>query len=222
MVDPALTQAFWTIIKNSFEVIGAILLIFLVLGVIKHLSDKNSGHQKVINKYFEYKILGTEEYDKQLEHKRNSAQENIIEINYQPYRKREYLLSRSEYKFYRLLREMIDKKYVLFAKVRIADIIEAKPGLGDYISFSKIKAKHVDFLVCHKDPVMLRIAIELDGNSHNREDRRERDKFVDEVFANAGIPIVHIKVTNWYDRAELKTRIRAVDKIKYVVKQKEG
>ncbi len=65
------------------------------------------------------------------------------------------------------------------------------------------------------------MVIELDGSSHELPERKIRDNFVDEVFANAGIPIVHIKTKDWYDKEELKERIRSVEKIKYVIKKKE-
>lgn len=37
------------------------------------------------------------------------------------------------------------------------------------------------------------LAIELAGRSHNHPDQQERDKFVDGAFANAEVPITHIK-----------------------------
>lgn len=42
--------------------------------------------------------------------------------------------------------------------------------------------------------------MELDDYTHEREDRKERDVFVDKAFESAGIKIVHIKGN--YDNLE--------------------
>lgn len=47
------------------------------------------------------------------------------------------------------------------------------------------------------------LGIELDDKSHEHPDRKERDRFVDEVFAAAGLPILHIKVKRTYVETEL-------------------
>ncbi|MEO1255546.1 MAG: DUF2726 domain-containing protein, partial [Bacteroidota bacterium] len=54
-------------------------------------------------------------------------------------------------------------------------------------------------LICDWTTLQPIIAVELDDKSHNRKDRRERDKFVDDVFTVAGLPILHIRVRREYD-----------------------
>ncbi|MFO7323096.1 MAG: topoisomerase DNA-binding C4 zinc finger domain-containing protein [Chloroflexota bacterium] len=52
-----------------------------------------------------------------------------------------------------------------------------------------------------------RAAIELSGcypKSHERPDRRERDAFVDGVFAAAKLPLLHVPVRRSYAMAELE------------------
>lgn len=51
------------------------------------------------------------------------------------------------------------------------------------------------------------VAIELDDKSHARPDRQERDAFVNEVFAAAGLGLLHIPVKHTYIPEELRTEL---------------
>ena len=66
-----------------------------------------------------------------------------------------------------------------------------------------IQGSHIDFLICDKQNIKPLLIIELDGNSHLRKDRIERDKFVDEIFKDANLPILHIKVSDSYNKSYL-------------------
>ena len=151
----------------------------------------------------------------------NNNQENLVEINYQPYIKKNYFFSIAELKFYNVLKEVIDNNYFIFPKVRISDLIQSKYGKDKYSYFNKIKSKHVDFVICEKDPIKTKAVIELDDSSHNAPSRKERDKFVDEAFANAGIPIVHIKVKSEYDKEKLIEQIKKAYNTKYTIRPRE-
>jgi hypothetical protein len=146
--------------------------------------------------------------------------EKLVEVNYQPYTKRRYLFSVSELKFFELLKEIIGDNYYIFPKVRICDIIEPK-NKGDYSNFNRIKSKHVDFLLCAKNPISSKIIIELDDKSHDAPSRQNRDKFVDEIFANAEIPIVHIKVQYAYNKEDITQKLQEAYRTRYVIKEKE-
>ncbi len=51
----------------------------------------NNGKNMIKSKpIFIRKILGVNEYDKQLEKHQNTQEENIVEINYQSYKPKEY------------------------------------------------------------------------------------------------------------------------------------
>ena len=123
-----------------------------------------------------------------------------------PYRKREFLFTKSEKAFFDVLNPIfMDYNYYVFAKVRIADLLyvpkNSKNSMG---FFNKIACKHVDFVICDKDEIIPVLAIELDDSSHNRPDRIERDIFVDKAFRTAKFPILHIPVQKKYDSEELK------------------
>jgi hypothetical protein len=50
----------------------------------------------------------------------------------------------------------------------------------------------VDFLICRNDDWMPMLGIELDDDSHEKAARKQRDMFVNELFASTGIPLLRI------------------------------
>ena len=107
-----------------------------------------------------------------------------------PYERRD-LLTSNELAFYQILAPIVCQHgWQLLMKMRLADVMAVRKGTEDYMSyFNKIKAKHTDFVFC--DPFTLEIlaGLELDDPSHERPDRQERDEFVDNAYAAAGIPL---------------------------------
>jgi len=104
------------------------------------------------------------------------------------------LFSPHEKDGYRKLKEIADRRgYIVFAKVRLLDLLEPVKGHPHYRSlFNKIQAKHVDFVLCNYELTPY-IVIELDDNSHNAPRRRERDQFVDEALSQCGYRIIHTR-----------------------------
>lgn len=126
-----------------------------------------------------------------------------------PYQKKESLLTESENKFYLALSKALKDEYLIFAKVRLADVIclPILRGSDYYYYLNKIIAKHIDFLICEKENIKPVLAIELDDNSHLSYKRKKRDKFIDEVFKTAQLPILHIKNAKNYDSVKLNNEI---------------
>ncbi|MCB9811158.1 MAG: DUF2726 domain-containing protein [Candidatus Nomurabacteria bacterium] len=94
--------------------------------------------------------------------------------------------------FQSLLSGLPDNLFI-FPKMRIADIVDVVNGNGYYQRRNQILPKHVDFLICN-DKMTPLIAIELDGSSHNKPSRMERDQLVDDVFEDAELPLYRVQV----------------------------
>jgi hypothetical protein len=95
----------------------------------------------------------------------------------------------------------------LLCKVRIADIVELNPTLDGkrYAKgLSAIAAKHVDYCVVDRRTWEPIVVLELDDKSHDRLDRQQRDAFVDQVFAEVNLPIIHVKAKARYSVKEIK------------------
>ena len=117
-----------------------------------------------------------------------------------PYRLKASLLSPAEHNFFLSMRRVVAERAVITPKVGLDELfwvqLQDKSQSRGYLN--KINRKHVDFLLC--DPKTMRplVGIELDDSSHQREDRQERDMFVDGVFAAAGLPLIHASAKRAY------------------------
>lgn len=115
-----------------------------------------------------------------------------------PYRKK-YLLTKNECWFYKNLKEIADKYgYAVLAKIRLADLVEVngEAGKSEYMKcFGKIKAKHIDFILCKKENLYPELLIELNDNSHKKEDRIKRDEFVKKIADKVGYKMIFVNGT---------------------------
>lgn len=110
-----------------------------------------------------------------------------------PYEPRPLLTPR-EQAFYFVLESICQRNgWKLLVKLRLADIVAVRKGTEGYMSyFNRVKAKHTDFVICDPETMDILAGVELDDPSHVREDRAERDEFVDRVYEAAGIPLIHV------------------------------
>jgi hypothetical protein len=130
-----------------------------------------------------------------------------------PYLRVEEALSPAERSFFGVLRQAVGSEYEILAKVRLADVIRVGDGLSRsrrYSAFGRISAKHVDFLLCHRGTFQIAGVIELDDSSHLRDDRRQRDAFVDAALAAASVPIIHFAARRAYSATEVRDQVAKV------------
>ena len=129
-----------------------------------------------------------------------------------PYVAARALLTPAERTFYLALRQAVGGECVIFAKVRLADIIQADrtaAGKNYWQAFTRISSKHADFVLC--DPRTLGVlgVVELDDSSHRQRHRQERDEFFNAAFAAAAIPVWRVPVQRSYPPGPLRTQVAA-------------
>lgn len=112
------------------------------------------------------------------------------------YKRTDALFTPAERAFYAALTRAIDPAhYVIFGKVRVADMITVKregKSKKDFQAFAKISQKHIDFVICNRVDLTVFCAIELNDATHQRSDRSARDQFLTKVFAQVKLPLVWI------------------------------
>lgn len=124
------------------------------------------------------------------------------------YVKRPYLFTSAEFAFYKVLRSAVGDRFTILVKVRIADLVDVERGATKrQAKLNRIMKKHVDFVLCDPCTMVPTLAIELDGSSHEADDRRERDALVDAIYAAVGLPCLHVPVAKTYDPADLSGQI---------------
>lgn len=125
-----------------------------------------------------------------------------------PYHLRDGLLSSAELSFYHVLKQAAANHQVI-TKVNLGDLFMPKhPDRSKWRMYrNKIDRKHVDFLLC--DPKTMRplLGIELDDKSHQRKDRKRRDRFVDQVFEVSGLPLLHVRAAYSYKVGDVAVQI---------------
>jgi hypothetical protein len=97
------------------------------------------------------------------------------------------LLSPAERSFFGVLQQAVSSDYLIFAKVRLADIvrpIQSPSRNGWQSAFNRITGKHVDFILCDSLHLEVLAVIELDDKTHQRFDRGTRDGLVDSCVSN--------------------------------------
>lgn len=129
------------------------------------------------------------------------------------YQSTQFLLTKAERSFYGALVQAVGNDALVFAKVRIADVLLPKSGMNRtnwQRAFNKVSAKHFDFVLCRKDDCSLLLAIELDDTSHNTKKAQQRDEFVNRACASAGFSLLRIKAARAYVIADLRQQINDV------------
>ena len=115
-----------------------------------------------------------------------------------PYGKRDHFLSAAEISFYHVLKNVLGDDIELLCKVRLGDLFYVQRPHENKAARNRIDRKHIDFVLCESKTMNPVLGVELDDSSHDRESRKKRDQFVDDVFKKTGLPILHIKAARGY------------------------
>ena len=119
-----------------------------------------------------------------------------------PYRLREQFLSTPERALFHVLSDLVGNRYLVCPKVALNEIFYIVRPNENVHFFNKFFRKHVDFLLCHVKTVSPAFAVEI-IRSRGKDETRESDKFMEELFLDAGIPLVHVPSSEKYDAASI-------------------
>lgn len=129
---------------------------------------------------------------------------------------RDALFTPAERSFLGVLEQALDNRYRVFGKVRLGDIVKPAKGLSNSkraTAFNKVNQKHVDFVVCLATDLAVFGVVELDDQSHGREDRAGRDVFVDQALTTAKIPIARFTAKKGYAVQEVRAKLTEAFKL---------
>ena len=115
-------------------------------------------------------------------------------VDYSQAYQAKYLLTKNEWYEYKKLQQYAENKgWIVCPKVRVLDLIEPRKGQKDYRALiNKVQSKHVDFVLCDKD-VHIKAILELDDNSHDKADRKDRDDFLNTILQSVGYKVIHTR-----------------------------
>jgi very-short-patch-repair endonuclease len=140
---------------------------------------------------------------------KNSTGEESIRKKIYSYRRRQFFMTKAEHECYKALMHAVGSDYFIFAQVHLPTIIDEKvPGQDWRAARAHINRKSVDFVLCDKEYINPRLAIELDDSSHEREDRQERDIEVERMLAEAHMPLLRLENRGVFNPQELTKQIQ--------------
>lgn len=127
-----------------------------------------------------------------------------------PYTKKQVLFSPAERSFLGVLEQAIGEEYLVFGKVRVADIVEPQRSLDKskrQRAFNRISAKHFDFVLCAKGDLAVVCAIELNDQSHQQSKRQDRDAFLVGLCQAISLPLIQMPAQRTYSVPEIRAKV---------------
>jgi len=121
-----------------------------------------------------------------------------------PYRLREPFLASTELALFRVLTELMGKRYSICPKVSLNDIFYIVRPNENVHFFNKFFRKHVDFLLCDMQTLTPAFGVEI-VRPISKKEVRETDKFLEDLFIDAGLPLVHVPSSEFYDPSDVIT-----------------
>jgi hypothetical protein len=132
---------------------------------------------------------------------------DTTDLSTYPYRKKNYLLTKSEKSFFEVMKLILPPNFYLYPQVHLEKILEVIPVTSNWQSYhNKIDRKSIDFVIFDKNLSPL-LAIELDDSSHTEDSRIIRDGFVNKALEEAKIHIIHVPAQYEYNIEKLKEEI---------------
>jgi hypothetical protein len=125
-----------------------------------------------------------------------------ITIQRLPYRLREPFLASTELALFRVLNELMGKRYSICPKVSLNDVFYIVRPNENVHFFNKFFRKHVDFLLCDAQMLTPAFGVEI-VRPISKNEARESDKFLEELFTSAGLPLVHVPSSEFYDPSDV-------------------
>ena len=122
------------------------------------------------------------------------------------------LFSPAERSFLGVLDQVVGADFRVFGKVRVADVVSVATGTPKPLwqrAFNRISAKHFDYVLCRPSDLKPLCVIELNDKSHAQDNRKGRDKFLKDICATAGLPLIFFPAQRSYTLAEVGNAIAA-------------
>lgn len=137
------------------------------------------------------------------------------------YRDKFELLNGVEQKLYWTLREAAPA-LVVFSQVSMSQVFHIDERTRDKRrKLNEVGKKSIDFLLCRADDMSIAVAIELNGRTHEKIERRLSDETKQRTLQEAGIPLIVLTPWEMPDVIGLRKLLapHLVDRRKYEVER---
>lgn len=179
---------------------GVWLILFLFLLKVLFFHKRDVVVSNFNNQDFEWKVSNSEDFDT-----KGSTQKKTYD-NSSYYYKRSKFFSKNESIFFKSLYKILNiidyHRYIIFSKVRVSDVVWSRfeKSRSKNWAWLKINPRHFDFVICDMkneyEPVAI---VELDDDSHNSQDVKERDGIKNNICKQIHLPMIR---TYWHESLE--------------------
>lgn len=124
------------------------------------------------------------------------------------YQTNKFLITKVEHEFFDILQKHFGNQYYIFPQVHLSTIFNHKiMGQNWQSARNHIDRKSIDFLICNKNFINPLLGIELDDKTHQKQDRQTRDLQVENIFNNAGLPLIRFQNHGRFDEEEIVKKL---------------
>jgi len=121
-----------------------------------------------------------------------------------------WLITKSENKFKKHLRQYLPKDLEIHCNVRLVDVLAPNHREHLYANqqkYSGIIMMHIDYTIIETESAKIVMVIELDDSTHNDSKRKDRDKKKDITLQKSNIHCKRVKLEEAYDKDIMKSII---------------
>lgn len=165
------------------EIVWSLVLIAIVVLVARRLiEEKSEGNGFVrssrnVDHMAEKVDYATEEIDSEWK-----------------YEKRACMMTGAEKVAFRRLEKVFGEWFYIIPQVHLSELLDWKVSGQNWTKAKwHIDRKSVDFVLIRKENLETACAIELDDYTHERQERKRRDKDVERHFKEAGMPLARLR-----------------------------
>lgn len=133
------------------------------------------------------------------------------------YKRKSCILTETENDYYGQLCNALYNaglRVIVWPQVNVSTIIESvgKDSQQRMKAFNRICRKSIDYVIVNQKTRETILCIELDDYTHNRNNRKERDNFINAIFSSVGIPLFRIKAEPNYNFNEIVSAVKQMMK----------
>lgn len=125
-----------------------------------------------------------------------------------PYSAQPRLITPAELRFLHTgLQPAIADRFYIGVQVPMTAVLQVEEDQWDKAAGRKIRQKRLDFVLAYPKTFRIAAVIELDDKTHELEHRKERDRFIEEAFATAGVLLIRLPIYRKYEPKKIRSII---------------
>jgi hypothetical protein len=128
-----------------------------------------------------------------------------------PFMRKPALFSTAERGLWRELNQAIGKENIVFAKVRLADVVRLRPDLkGSEANTTRdeIASTSLDFVICRRSNLAIAAGIKLTDSDDSSGSGADEVAYAEGALSAAGVPLVRLAAEEEYTAAMLSTELQ--------------